>query len=57
MHDFWGEVRTVEGSVRDLSLNQTFFPGHDACRPPGMRYGPDQSADDCVLFEVRHYKA
>ena len=54
VHPFWEEVYILEGSFRDLSLNQTFSKGSYACRPPGMRHGPWESPEGCVTFEVRY---
>lgn len=53
-HDFWEEVFIVEGSILDLTLDQTFSAGMYACRPPGMKHGPWKSTDGCVTFEVRY---
>ena len=54
VHDFWEEVYIVEGSLHDLSLQQTFAQGTYACRPPGMRHGPWLAPDGCLTFEVRY---
>src|SRR5256714_6827405 len=40
VHPFWEEVFIVEGSLHDLTLDQTFVKGTYACRPPGMAHGP-----------------
>jgi hypothetical protein len=53
-HDFWEEVYILEGTLHDLSLQQTFNAGDYACRPPGMRHGPWTTPDGCVTFEVRY---
>jgi len=53
-HDFWEEVYIVEGSLHDLTLQQTFPRGTYACRPPGMRHGPWTAPDGCMTFEVRY---
>jgi hypothetical protein len=53
-HDFWEEVWILEGSLRDLRLDQTFGPGMYACRPPGMTHGPWESPEGCITFEVRY---
>ena len=39
-HEFWEEVYLLEGSLHDLTLDQTFPRGTYACRPPGMPHGP-----------------
>ena len=54
VHDFWEEVYILEGSLHDLTLNQTFPRGTYACRPPGMAHGPWVASDGCVTFEVRY---
>ena len=54
VHDFWEEVYIVEGSLHDLTLNETFPKGTYACRPPGMRHGPWVAPDGCLTFEVRY---
>ena len=53
-HEFWEEVYILEGSLHDLTLNQTFTAGMYACRPPGMPHGPWIAPDGCVTFEVRY---
>jgi hypothetical protein len=53
-HEYWEEVWIVEGSLRDLRLEETFTAGMYACRPPGMPHGPWESRDGCVTFEVRY---
>jgi hypothetical protein len=53
-HDFWEEVWIIEGSIRDLRLNEVFTAGMYACRPPGMPHGPWESPDGCTTFEVRY---
>lgn len=52
-HDYWEEVWIVSGTLRDVSLGETFRAGMYACRPPGMAHGPWISEDGCVTFEVR----
>ena len=56
-HDFWEEVWIIEGSIHDLTLNQTFSAGMYACRPPGMPHGPWTSENGCRTFEVRYFTA
>jgi ChrR Cupin-like domain len=53
-HDFWEEVYILQGSLHDLTLDQTFPQGTYACRPPGMPHGPWQAPDGCLTFEVRY---
>lgn len=53
-HDFWEEVYILEGSLHDLTLNQTFPKGTYACRPPGMPHGPWRAPEGCMTFEVRY---
>jgi hypothetical protein len=55
-HPFWEEVYILEGSLHDLTLNETFPKGYYACRPPGMRHGPWVAPEGCVTFEVRYSK-
>jgi hypothetical protein len=54
VHAFWEEVYILQGSLHDLTLNQTFPSGTYACRPPGMRHGPWVAPDGCLTFEVRY---
>jgi hypothetical protein len=54
VHDFWEEVYILEGSLHDLTLNQTFPAGAYACRPPGMAHGPWSAPAGCLTFEVRY---
>ena len=54
VHDFWEEVYVLEGSLHDLTLNQTFAQGTYACRPPGMPHGPWIAPSGCTTFEVRY---
>jgi hypothetical protein len=56
-HEFWEEVWILEGSLRDLRLDQTFTAGMYACRPPGMPHGPWDTTDGCITFEVRYSDA
>lgn len=56
-HDFWEEVYILEGSFRDVSLDETFTAGQYACRPPGMAHGPWTSEAGCVTFEVRYTRS
>lgn len=55
-HDFWEEVWILEGSIHDLSLDQTFVAGMYACRPPGMPHGPWRSQDGCRTLEMRSHR-
>jgi len=55
VHDFWEEVYILEGSIRDLRLDETFTAGMYACRPPGMEHGPWVSEDGCTTFEARYH--
>ena len=54
VHDFWEEVYILEGSLHDLSLDQSFPKGTYACRPPGMPHGPWVAPEGCTTFEVRY---
>src|SRR6266511_3786733 len=56
LHDFWEEVWIIEGSLHDLTLDQTFCAGMYSCRPPGMPHGPWRSEDGCRTFELRYYR-
>jgi hypothetical protein len=53
-HEFWEEVWILEGSIHDLTLDQTFVAGMYACRPPGMPHGPWRSLHGCRTFEIRY---
>jgi hypothetical protein len=53
-HDYFEEVLVLSGSLHDLRLGQTFGTGYYACRPPGMRHGPWESVDGCIMFETRY---
>jgi hypothetical protein len=53
-HDFWEEVYILDGSLHDLTLQQTFAKGAYACRPPGMPHGPWIAPEGCLTFEVRY---
>lgn len=55
-HDYWEEIYIIEGSVVDLTLNQTFSKGMVASRPPGMKHGPWKTSEGCIMYEVRYYK-
>jgi hypothetical protein len=54
VHDFWEEVYIVQGSLHDLTLDETFPQGTYACRPPGMPHGPWLAPEGCLTFEVRY---
>ncbi|MFJ8503907.1 cupin domain-containing protein [Streptomyces avermitilis] len=49
-HDFWEEVYLLEGSLYDLTLDETFRAGMYACRPPGMPHGPWTSAEGVTML-------
>ncbi|WP_406057083.1 cupin domain-containing protein [Kribbella sp. NBC_00889] len=53
-HEYVEEVYLLEGSLTDLTLEQTFGPGDYACRPPGMPHGPYTTADGCTMLEIRY---
>jgi hypothetical protein len=53
-HDYFEEVLVLSGSLRDLSLDQTFGAGYYACRPPGMLHGPWESVEGCIMLETRY---
>lgn len=53
-HEYFEEVLVLSGSLRDLRLNQTFGAGYYACRPPGMLHGPWETAEGCIMFEIRY---
>jgi hypothetical protein len=55
-HDFWEEVWILEGSLHDLTLDQTFVAGMYACRPPGMPHGPWRSPNGCRTLEIRYFR-
>lgn len=55
-HDYWEEVFIIEGSIFDLTLQQTFTAGMVATRPPGMKHGPWKTDEGCIMYEVRHPK-
>jgi hypothetical protein len=54
VHAFWEEVYILEGSLHDLTLDESFVAGTYACRPPGMAHGPWRAPDGCLTFEVRY---
>jgi len=39
--DMWEEVFVVKGTIFDITLNKTSRAGYYACRPPGMKHGPE----------------
>ncbi|MDQ3986669.1 MAG: cupin domain-containing protein [Actinomycetota bacterium] len=53
-HDFWEEAFMISGSLHDLGLNQTFYAGMYACRPPGLEHGPWRTDSGAVVFETRY---
>ena len=56
IHDFWEEVWIIEGSIYDITLQQTFTAGMYACRPPGMTHGPWRSPEGCRTVEFRRFE-
>lgn len=52
-HEFHEEVHLLSGELTDLTLDQTFGPGYNASRRPGMPHGPYRTATGCTMFEVR----
>jgi hypothetical protein len=53
-HDYVEEVLIVAGSMRDLTLGETFSAGWYACRPPGMVHGPWATDEGCEMLEIRY---
>ncbi|MFD5080988.1 cupin domain-containing protein [Streptomyces sp. NPDC058371] len=53
-HGFWEEVYILEGSLHDLTLDETFPRGTYACRPPGMPHGPWTSPDGVTMLVVTY---
>ena len=56
-HDYFEEVLLLEGSLHDITLDQTFGAGYFASRRPGMPHGPYRTVDGCTLLELRHRTA
>ncbi|KAF9074368.1 hypothetical protein BDP27DRAFT_1316957 [Rhodocollybia butyracea] len=52
-HDYIEEVILIEGSLRDLTLEQEWGPGAYAYRLPGMPHGPYQAGIHGCLEFVR----
>jgi hypothetical protein len=42
-HTYYEEVYILQGSITDLSLNETFGKEYHAWRNPGMKHGPYQA--------------
>jgi hypothetical protein len=57
VHDYVEEVFILTGSMRDLTLGETFSAGYYACRPPGMAHGPWATHEGCEMLEVRYQPA
>lgn len=55
VHDYVEEVFILTGSMRDLTLGETFSAGSYACRPPGMAHGPWVTREGCEMLEVRYH--
>lgn len=55
-HDFLEEILIYEGTLHDLTLNETFGKGYWAFRHEGMPHGPWTSSDGCITFEIRTYR-
>jgi hypothetical protein len=53
-HDHFEEVLILSGSMRDLTLEQTFYTGFYASRPPGMLHGPWTTDEGCVMLEIQY---
>ncbi|WP_326708488.1 cupin domain-containing protein [Streptomyces sp. NBC_01474] len=53
-HDYVEEVYLLEGDLVDLTLGQTFGPGHFASRRPSMRHGPYRTPAGCTMLEIRY---
>ncbi|KAI1709655.1 chrR cupin-like domain-containing protein [Ditylenchus destructor] len=51
-HTYFEEVYLAEGSLTDITLNQTWQKGAYAFRHPGMKHGPYISVNGCVMFVV-----
>ena len=52
IHDYIEEIYIVEGSLTDTNLGKTFEKGCYAYRKPGMRHGPFESREGCLMFIV-----
>ncbi|MEV6284990.1 cupin domain-containing protein [Kribbella sp. NPDC051770] len=53
-HEYFEEVYLLEGSLTDLTLQQTFTAGQYAARHPGMPHGPYSTEEGCTMLEVRY---
>jgi hypothetical protein len=53
-HEWVEEVHLLEGDQHDLTLDQTFYAGYFAARPPGMAHGPYRTVGGCVMLEIRY---
>jgi hypothetical protein len=60
VHDHWEEVYLLAGDL--IVGNDPHGQGGEpfaaptyACRPPGVRHGPFNSAGGCLLFEIHYY--
>ncbi|MEU5274016.1 cupin domain-containing protein [Streptomyces hygroscopicus] len=53
-HEWVEEVYLLEGSLHDLTLDETFSAGHFAARPPSMPHGPYRTSEGCVMLEIRY---
>jgi len=54
VHDFHEEAYVLQGSVRDLTLDEEFAAGSYANRAAGLPHGPIESIDGCLVLEVRY---
>lgn len=53
-HEYFEEVYLLEGSLTDLTLQQTFDAGYYAARRPGMPHGPYTTTEGCTMLEIRY---
>lgn len=54
VHDYHEEVFVLEGSLIDRTLGETFTAGMYAYRTPGMKHGPYEYPERCLMYEHRY---
>lgn len=56
VHEYYEEVFILEGELIDRTVEETFTAGMYAYRTPGMRHGPYEYPERCLMLEHRYQK-
>lgn len=54
VHEYYEGVFILEGALIDRTLEETFTAGMYAYRTPGMKHGPYDYPERCLMLEHRY---